>query len=244
MIRQVVKRALRSAGIIASRYDSRRDPGAVRNALFADNSIDVILDVGANVGQYGERLRRLGYRGKIISFEPLSGAFAELEKRAASDGNWIAERCALGAHNEISTINIAGNSFSSSLLEMLPRHVEAAPQSVCVGKEEVAVHTLDSVFDRLIPADANVFLKIDTQGFTSKVLSGANSSLAGIRGLEVELSTVPLYSGEPLIHEVLSLLYEKGFAVFYLEPEVLDQRSGQQLQLNGLFQRIQMPWRS
>jgi hypothetical protein len=81
-------------------------------------------------------------------------------------------------------------------------------------------------------------MKIDTQGFTSKVLAGAQRSLESIRALEVELSCVPLYAGEPLIHEVLSLLHQQGFGVFSLEPEFFDNASGQQMQLNGLFQRL------
>jgi len=237
MGRALVKRALKKAGIVASRYDPRRDPDAVRRALLSMHSIDTILDVGANIGQYGERLRHLGYLGKIVSFEPLSSAFGLLEARAASDGNWIAERCALGAADGTSMINIAGNSFSSSLLNMLPRHVEAAPQSAYVGKEEIIVHQLDSLIDRYVTPGAKVFLKIDTQGFTSKVLAGARRSLAAIEGLEVELSTIPLYADEPLIHTVLSALHDQGFHVYYLEPEILDRDSGQQLQLNGLFHR-------
>jgi len=238
MFRDLAKRVLRSAGYIASRYEACRDPDAVRNSLFQTTSINAILDVGANTGQYGDRLRRLGYRGKIVSFEPLSSAFAELDKRAAGDGNWFAERCALGDCDGSSSINIAGNSTSSSLLGMLPRHVQAAPWSAYVGSEEIVVHKLDSLFDRHLSPSDRAFLKIDTQGFTSKVLAGAEHSLGRIKGLEVELSTVPLYEGEPLIHDVLSSLYKQGFALFYLEPEVLDDKLGQQLQLNGLFHRI------
>jgi len=238
MVRDLVKRALRKAGYTASRYDSRRDSEAVRKNLFDLHAINTILDVGANTGQYGERLRRLGFEGKIISFEPLSGAYRQLAERAAGHRDWITEHCALGDCDGEASINIAGNSASSSLLDMLPRHVEVAPQSAYVGTEAVVVRRLDSLLDRHVAADDHVFLKIDAQGFTHKVLAGAERSLGRVRGLEIELSTVPLYAGEPLIHEVLSLLYRSGFAVFFLEPELFDDRSGQQLQLNGLFQRI------
>ena len=237
MIRGLIKKALKNAGYIASRYDPRRDPDVVRNRFFELNSINTVLDVGANAGQYGVRLRHLGYQGKIVSFEPLSSAFAKLMEHAADDANWITERCALGDRDGGSSINIARNSWSSSLLEMLPRHVHAAPQSAYIGKEAVVIHKLDSLFELYVSPNDRVFLKIDTQGFTSKVLAGAEHSLKRIKGLEVELSTVPLYEGEPLIHDVLSCLYEKGFAVYYLEPELIDDNCGQQLQLNGLFHR-------
>jgi FkbM family methyltransferase len=239
MLKELIKKVLRGAGYTASRYDPRRDADVVRNNLFKSAAINAILDVGANAGQYGERLRHLGYQGKIISFEPLSSAFAQLKKTAAGDAGWLTERCALGDREEVASINIAGTSASSSLLEMLPRHVEVAPQSAYLGKEQVAVHKLDSLFDRHLSPSDRVFMKIDTQGFTSKVLAGAEQSLRRIEGLEVELSIVPLYAGEPLIHDVLSLLHQKGFGVFSLEPEMFDDASGQQIQLNGLFHRIQ-----
>jgi FkbM family methyltransferase len=57
--------------------------------------ISVIFDVGAHVGQYAARLRHLGYRGRIVSFEPREAAFAELHKRAMLEGQWQALRTAL-----------------------------------------------------------------------------------------------------------------------------------------------------
>ena len=238
MIRALIKRVLRGAGYTASRYDPRRDSNAVRQRLLESASINTVLDVGANSGQYGEGLRRCGYEGKIVSFEPLSSAFAQLQKRAAGDRLWHTERCALGDCEEVASINISGASASSSLLDMLPRHTEIAPHTGYIGSEQVAVHRLDSLFDRHVAPGDRAFLKIDTQGFTSRVLEGAGESLGRVQGLEVELSVVALYAGEPLIHEVLSLLYHKGFAVYSLEPEMFDDASWQQVQMNGLFQRI------
>jgi FkbM family methyltransferase len=238
MIKGLIKRVLLRAGYTASRYDPRRDSDAVRQRLLQSASINTVLDVGANSGQYAQRLRDWGYQGKIVSFEPLSSAFAQLQKRAAGDALWQIERCALGDREEVSSINVSGASASSSLLDMLPRHTEIAPHTGYIGREEVAVHTLDSLFERYFVTGDRVFLKIDTQGFTSRVLEGASGSLDRVQGLEVELSGVPLYAGEPLIHEVLSLLYRKGFAVYSLEPEMFDDVSWQQVQMNGLFQRI------
>jgi FkbM family methyltransferase len=238
MFKGTIKRLLRNAGYTASRYDPRRDSDAVRQRLLESASINTVLDVGANSGQYGEQLRRCGYQGKIVSFEPLSSVFVQLQKRAAGDALWHTERCALGDREEVSSINISGASASSSLLDMLPRHTEIAPRTGYIGSEQVTVHRLDSLFDcHVVPGD-RVFLKIDTQGFTSRVLEGAEHSLGKVQGLEVELSVAALYAGEPLIHEILSLLYNKGFAVYSLEPEMFDDTSWQQVQMNGLFQRI------
>jgi FkbM family methyltransferase len=50
---------------------------------FIENrGINLVLDVGANVGQFGLSLRNRGYAGQIMSFEPVSDAFNELKKVA------------------------------------------------------------------------------------------------------------------------------------------------------------------
>src|SRR5205807_2909453 len=82
--------------------------------LFARVAPDCVLDVGANAGQYAQMLRRHGYRGWIVSFEPVRGAFEELEQAAGRDARWRAFRRALGARSERRRIEVAGVSQLSS----------------------------------------------------------------------------------------------------------------------------------
>jgi hypothetical protein len=67
--------------------------------------VDLLLDVGANVGQYAMRRIETGYSGRIVSFEPLSGPRAALEKEAAGHPNWsIAEPRRQGGQHHDSNI--------------------------------------------------------------------------------------------------------------------------------------------
>jgi FkbM family methyltransferase len=238
MIKKSLKFVLKKLGYTVSRYDPARDPDAVRRWFFQSQSIRVVLDIGANTGQYALHLRKTGYRGKIVSFEPLSKAFGVLAENAKRDPNWIAQQLALGDVENSGEIHIAGNSWSSSLLPMLPSHEHAAPESAYIGKETISIRRLDSLFDEYCAEADHVFLKIDAQGYTKNILHGAERSLARINGLLVELSLIPLYDGEPVIGEVVSCLYERGFTLVYVEPEFCDRQSGQQLQVNGLFFRL------
>ena len=96
-----------------------------------------MLDVGANSGQFAASLRDAGYQGRIVSFEPLSGAFADLERAAASDPLWSCINLALGEENCTAVINVSANSYSSSLLGVCDWSLSVEPSISAVGREEV-----------------------------------------------------------------------------------------------------------
>jgi FkbM family methyltransferase len=208
-----------------------------RLALLAHHGIDLLLDVGANRGQYAGTMRGRGYTGRIVSFEPVASAFAGLSARAEGDPDWRVENYALGDTPGRGRINVSANSCSSSLLEMLPEHARVAPDSVYVGEEEIEIRTLDEVFAGGFPPGARPFLKLDTQGFERKVLEGARSILDSILGVQIEMSLVPLYRGGALLPEMLDYLQERGFLLELLEPGFSDPQSGRLLQVDGVFFR-------
>ncbi|OBG95566.1 FkbM family methyltransferase [Mycobacterium sp. E3298] len=201
--------------------------------------VDVVLDVGANSGQYATDLRMADYRGRIISFEPLSGPFFRLERDALKDPLWDCRRCALGDVDGAVSINVAGNAgASSSILPMLKHHQDAFPPANYVGTEEVPIHRLDSVATELLgPADT-AFLKIDVQGFEKQVIAGAKQTVSDrCVGMQLELSFLPLYEGGMLIREALELVYSLGFTLTGLLPGFADPRDGRMLQADGIFFR-------
>ena len=201
--------------------------------------IDTVLDVGANAGQFVAYLRNdLHYTNKIISFEPSSSAFASLKEKADWDPDWQALNMALGDTDEQGELYIAGNSYSSSLLEMLPLHLQSAPESAYTGAERVQVKRLDSVFDDLCGNARGVYMKIDTQGFEHKVLNGAARSLARIDTVQLEMSLVPLYNGELLFNDLYNFMQSKGYRLVEIAPGFTDLASGQVLQVDGTFHRF------
>jgi hypothetical protein len=95
--------------------------------LIMNMNIDLIFDIGANDGGYALQMRELKYKGSIMSFEPLSDIFKKLENVSSKDPNWSVYNYALGNENGKSEINIAQNTYSSSILNMLPLHLKSAP---------------------------------------------------------------------------------------------------------------------
>jgi FkbM family methyltransferase len=199
--------------------------------------IDLVVDVGANVGQFALELLEHGYAGRIVSVEPLPDAHTQLVAAAARHRRWSAfERVALGAQAGSVTMQVAGNSVSSSVLAMLPAHIQAAPASRPTATVAVRQTTLDEAFASAIAA-ASTLIKIDTQGYEKQVLEGGARCLADARLVLLELSTVPLYDGQWLWADGMAYLQQRGFELWFLHPDFTEPETGRVLQYNGLFAR-------
>jgi len=207
-----------------------------RKALLNHLKINKVLDIGANVGQYAKTIREIGYKGEIISFEPIKAVFKILENNSKKDSNWKCENFALGDTDGETEINIAGNhAASSSILEMLPSHLESAPQSAYVGKETIVVKKLDSVFENYFVKGDNIYVKLDAQGFEKNILDGAEKTLDKINVLQVELSMIPLYNGALNYLDMIEFLKTKKFELYGIELGFSDPKSGRLLQFDGIF---------
>jgi FkbM family methyltransferase len=246
VLREFARIAARRLGLELHRYIPARSQAAQLQAMLAFHGIDLVLDVGANTGQFGRELRKhIGYRGRIVSFEPTSAAHRKLTATAAGDDRWIiAERCAIGAAEGSIDINVSANSVSSSALPMLNSHVDAAPGSGYTSVESVPMHTLDSLAPKWLADARCTLLKIDTQGFESEVLKGAAETLARVQGLQLELSLVPLYAGQMLLPEITAEITSLGFEPWASYPAFCDHRSGRLLQVDATFFRPATPGRA
>jgi FkbM family methyltransferase len=213
------------------------DEDVRRVKLLRSEGIDAVLDVGANAGQYAQRLRAAGYTGRIVSFEPLAEAFAALQRAAAADPRWDARRLALGDADGEGAIHVAANSWSSSLLDMGERHLASAPESAYISTEQVATARLDTIWDDVVGAEERPFLKLDVQGFELHVLRGASARLDRLVGVQAELALVHLYEGDSLWRDVVAYLDSHGFELAGLEPGFEDPQTGRMLQVDGIFLR-------
>lgn len=214
----------------------RRHSATRRQAMLAKHQVDLIFDVGGADGGYGRSLRTFGYAGRIESFEPLSAAFTRLSEATAADPQWSVHNIAIGSVPGETTINIASNSASSSLLPMLDAHREAAPWVQYVATETVVVERLDDVAGDALQSAQYPFLKIDTQGFERAVLEGGADTVAQCVGLQIELSFVPLYEGAMLVDEAIVWAYKQGFQLVGIEQGYAAP-SGELLQVDGVFFR-------
>ena len=229
---------LHRVGFELRRFSVEQSENARFISMLRTHNVNLIFDVGANAGQFGVLLREIGFDGKIVSFEPLSDARESLQNISRNDPMWqIALQTAIGEENGEIEIQIAGNSQSSSVLDMLDTHVRAAPDSKYIGKEKVALRTLDSIAPDYMDSNSISFIKIDTQGYETQVMNGAKKLMSQIVGLQVEISLVPLYKGQCLFDEMLKKLKNDGFELWSISTVFSDPNTAQLLQVDATFFR-------
>ena len=92
-----IRKIFNNFGIDIHRFNPEQD--FIHQVILAMKNvkIDIVFDIGANLGQFSSEIRSKGYNGKIVSFEPLTIARQKLVKIASKDANWhVHDRSAVG----------------------------------------------------------------------------------------------------------------------------------------------------
>jgi FkbM family methyltransferase len=219
-----VRRALHSVG-----YDVVRFAHDIREhhllALFSRMGVNCVLDVGAHVGNTGLLLRAQGFRGELVSFEPVASSFQTLSQHAARDERWQAHRLALGRRSEARTMAVNVASDLTSFRTPSRYGLSVFSDDLEVEREErVDVRRLDEIFSDVVDTPhPRAFLKIDTQGSELEVLEGATGCLDRIVGLQVELSVRALYEDVPTFLEAIPVIQRLGFEITGMYPVGRDE---------------------
>jgi FkbM family methyltransferase len=201
-------------------------------------AIDAVIDVGANIGQYAQRLRTAGWHGPILSIEPIAEVHDLLCQRASADPLWeVAPPFAAGAAGGEVVLDVSAESDMSSTLLQSPLLREISPSSVVRRRVTVPQRRLDE--PRLLGSRnwRRLFVKVDVQGAEPAVLEGLDGIWDRVLGLQLELALVPLYEGERPWLDLVADLAGRGFAPYLLFPGYFSRALGRQVQLDMVFYR-------
>jgi len=225
-MKELVRRGATRVGCRIGKLPGVELLGAHLATLFDRLKINVVLDVGAHVGQYARFVRNIGYQGHIVSFEPVRANFAVLEQRCASDDKWTARRVALGNEAGTVPINVTNvTQFSSFLPRSGYSREEFGNLSEVVRTEMVDMRRLDSVLEEGVGGvkDPRIFLKLDTQGFDLKVLDGVGAHAEQIVALQSEIAVKPIYDGMTGYMEAIASMNDRGYELTGLFPVLRDR---------------------
>lgn len=200
-------------------------------------SIRTVLDIGANTGDFAITMARRFPEARVVSFEPLAAACAELERRTAGEPRCLTLRCALGEEDTELDILRCVYSPSSSILPMADLHRESFPFTAGDAvPERTRVRRLDDVAAELGLQD-DILVKIDVQGYEGHVVRGGEATLRRARAIIVETSFVTLYEGQPRFDDIYQHLRRLGFSYAGNWEQLPDPRTGRILQADAIFVR-------
>lgn len=201
------------------------------------SDVDLVLDVGANLGQFAKDLMLSGYANQIQSFEPVKSQFKFLSKSALKNDLWTTHNFAFGDRNTEDKIFVSSNSgLSSSFLQMNHNHFDNFPSTKIAGSETVQIQTMHDYIEATGVEPRTSLLKLDVQGFESRVLVGCRDQLEHFALCFLEVSLIPLYDEESTFLEVLEYLNANGQQLIDVRRGV-QSKSGDLLQLDILTRR-------
>lgn len=182
--------------------------------------INLVIDAGENLGQYASFLRtKVGYRGKIITIEPMQFAADALIKKFEHDKNWSLEQCAISDVDAFAEFNILNGHQMSSMLQPSSHasDVLVGLQKI-VEKSVVKVKTLDTIFKEhsFCQDDVNVYLKLDIQGKELAALRGCKSNLHKIVALQAEVNVIPIYEGIDKYFTLMKEIEAAGYILSFI----------------------------
>lgn len=233
LIKKTVKRILGAFNIhLVSSNVFKQDK--YRVSLLEQLGIDLVADIGANIGQYAMELIKSGFKARIISFEPLGDIYDKLVNNSSKYPQWtVYDRCAIGNESGQVEINVSKNYESSSIYNVLDKSIKAEPLTRFVKKETVRIARLADILK--YPPESKIHLKIDVQGFEEQVLSGAEEMFGSVSSIELEISLLPLYEGALSPQVLLNKLAGYGYSPVFYTSVFDDSKTGGILQLNGFF---------
>jgi FkbM family methyltransferase len=233
MLNRAIKAVFRAFGLMVQRYNPNTSEQALIKYLIDRYKIDLIVDVGANIGQFANALRNMRYVNQIVSFEPISQCFDELCFSMKNDSNFEAQQLAIGDYDGQSTINVSKNLVSSSLLKVNDEVASFADQLSSEKTEVVEVRKLDTVFKGL--QTENVYLKIDVQGFEKEVIEGGTNFLKQVKIVQVETALTSLYKNGSRLKDILELLIDCDFLPYNFTKGAADTEIGRLYELDMFF---------
>lgn len=178
----------------------------------------IIFDVGANKGQSIERFKKILNKPIIHAFEPNIEEFEILNEKFQLNKNVYLNNIGVSEISEIRELNVTVNSGNSSFykinkntdwIKIRSKQFDTDQENFIKNVQKVSCETLDEYCSKNKIKEINL-LKIDTQGYEDKVLSGAKNLInnKNIEFIELEI--------------MLDDVYEKTMSFYEIERQLLN----------------------
>ena len=189
----------------------------------------LIVDVGANVGDWTANILQVMPRAEVIAVEP-SPLHRSLNERFADRENVQVIHAAVADADGTAELFLTEHSHNNSLLKPRDMNDFYGGGWSPIATTKVPTRTLDSIV-----GDRPVFLvKIDVQGSESAVLAGAHRTLERAAVVLLELTTLSHYEGDSTLGELHKIMEMHHYFLAGISKPRVDSR-GRILWLDGCY---------
>lgn len=201
-----------------------------------ENDISVIIDAGANIGQFAIAASFRFPNSTIYSFEPVPDTFQNLVVNTSKASNIECNNFALGQTN--GTVEFYQNNYShvSSALKIDQSNENINYDKGVKNVLNIPVKRLDSIL-----SEANMkgktLLKLDVQGYEKNVIEGSSAILQFVDIILLEISFVSLYENQPLFTELNEFLRTNGYE-FVAPLSFHKGKANRIIEMDALYRRI------
>lgn len=193
---------------------NNKNPFYEQSRILNPDSVQVIFDVGANIGQTSEKYKKYFSEAKLHCFEPSKETFSKLRDKFENTDSVITNMQGIANENCKSILSINRKSGTNSLFPTVDG-VEIYLDSNLIekiGEESVEVTTLD---DYCLENNIDMIdiLKMDIQGSELLALQGASKILKEqrIKIIFCEIWFIEFYKGAPFFYEIYAFLQKNNF---------------------------------
>ena len=161
----------------------------------------IIFDVGANLGNYTERLNTTYPNATIYAFEPNPATFDSLSERYNKTEKVSCQPLGFGSKAETSVIYADANETTTEHASLYKDALQTNSHAT-ISSFEITIETIDNFCQQNAISQID-FLKIDTEGHELAVLQGAKKMIAEQK--------IPIIQFEFNEMNVLSRVFLKDF---------------------------------
>jgi len=181
----------------------------------SESGLQIIFDVGANIGIWSIEAHKIFLNSSIYSFEPMPEVFARLQENVAGRGDIHIFNFALAKEKGTLSFNYYPNEI---LFSSIYSHHKGSESKT------IQVNTIDGdSFCKENKIQVIDFLKLDVEGSEHLVLEGFKQMLTSqkIKVIQFEYGVLSIQS-KFLLQDFYNLFYQYGYTLGKIYPNHID----------------------
>ena len=201
--------------------------------------IQMIFDIGSNIGQFSKKILNLNYKNKIVLIEPVYDTFIALKNNFKNKNNLEFLNVGIGTKTSNLTIykSLRGKNKGdmNSLLKISKIGTNLVKNAVITSEEEVKIIDVNE-FLKNYDLKKTLF-KIDIEGYDFKVLRHIKKEyLQQITCILCEIQNVTMFEKqENNFKEEIEFFENNNFKLFGVDPFFINPSTGQLIAIDALF---------